>query len=63
VKKKLYVLRVEDKNSPIRMLYISSMEDLVANSMNILEPSPVDANGNQLEDGMYLSKRGDCWQP
>lgn len=49
--KKLYVPRVEDKNSHMRMLNISSMDDLVANSMNILEPAPVDAQGNQREDG------------
>ncbi|KAJ6849520.1 5-formyltetrahydrofolate cyclo-ligase, mitochondrial isoform X1 [Iris pallida] len=55
VKKKLYVPRVEDKNSHMRMLNISSINDLVANSMNILEPSPVDANGNQLEDVMLAS--------
>jgi len=28
------------------------MDDLVKNSMNILEPSPVDATGNDREDGM-----------
>nr|CAD1829285.1 unnamed protein product [Ananas comosus var. bracteatus] len=54
VKKELYVPRVEDKNSNMRMLKISSIEDLVANSMNILEPSPVDANGNQHEDACSL---------
>ncbi|KAJ9140389.1 hypothetical protein P3X46_031043 [Hevea brasiliensis] len=32
----------EDKNSHMRMLNISSMDDLNANSMNILEPAPVD---------------------
>ncbi|ONK74888.1 uncharacterized protein A4U43_C03F11150 [Asparagus officinalis] len=39
----------------MRMLNITSMEDLVANSMNILEPSPVDASGNQLEDVMLAN--------
>jgi len=48
--KKLYVPWVEDKNSNMRMLHISHMEDLVANSMNILEPAPVDAQGNDRED-------------
>ncbi|EOA22130.1 hypothetical protein CARUB_v10002688mg [Capsella rubella] len=48
--KKLYVPRVEDKNSNMRMLHISHMEDLIANSMNILEPAPVDAQGNERED-------------
>lgn len=55
VKKKLYVPRVEDKNSHMRMLNISNIEDLVANSMNILEPPPVDADGNQREDVMLAS--------
>ncbi|XP_010419867.1 PREDICTED: 5-formyltetrahydrofolate cyclo-ligase, mitochondrial [Camelina sativa] len=49
-KKKLYVPWVEDKNSNMRMLHISHMEDLIANSMNILEPAPVDAQGNERED-------------
>ncbi|MQL91274.1 hypothetical protein Taro_023884 [Colocasia esculenta] len=51
----LYVPRVEDKNSHMRMLRISRMDDLVANSMNILEPSPVDADGNQHEDVMLAN--------
>lgn len=49
--KKLYVPRVEDKNSHMRMLRISTIEDLVANSMNILEPSPVDSDQSEREDG------------
>lgn len=49
--KKLYVPWVEDKNSNMRMLHISHMDDLIANSMNILEPAPVDAQGNEREDG------------
>ncbi|XP_024972512.1 5-formyltetrahydrofolate cyclo-ligase, mitochondrial isoform X2 [Cynara cardunculus var. scolymus] len=56
--KKLYVPRVEDKNSHMRMLNISSMDDLIANSMNILEPAPVDANGNDREDGLAFDKTG-----
>jgi 5-formyltetrahydrofolate cyclo-ligase len=36
----------------MRMLKITTMDDLVKNSMNILEPSPVDATGNDREDGM-----------
>ena len=51
VKKKLYVPRVEDKNSHMRMLNISRLDDLVANSMDILEPAAVDADGNEREDG------------
>lgn len=52
MRKKLYVPRVEDKNSNMRMLKISAVKDLVANSMNILEPSLLDSDGNQCEDGM-----------
>ncbi|XP_068640281.1 5-formyltetrahydrofolate cyclo-ligase, mitochondrial-like [Aristolochia californica] len=51
-KKKLYVPRVEDKKSHMRMLRISSIDDLIANSMNILEPAPLDAAGNHREDVM-----------
>lgn len=35
----------------MRMLNISRIDDLVANSMDILEPAPVDADGNAREDG------------
>lgn len=54
-KKRVYVPRVEDKNSHMRMLKISSIKDLIANSMNILEPSPIDADGSQREDGKFLT--------
>ncbi|PWA71588.1 5-formyltetrahydrofolate cyclo-ligase [Artemisia annua] len=54
--KRLYVPRVEDKNSHMRMLNISSMDDLIANSMNILEPAPVDASGNDREDVMMANE-------
>lgn len=53
MRKKLYVPRVEDKNSHMRMFHISSTDDLIANSMNILEPTPVDADGNEREDGTF----------
>ncbi|GAB4845571.1 5-formyltetrahydrofolate cyclo-ligase, mitochondrial [Ancistrocladus abbreviatus] len=59
--KKLYVPRVEDKNSHMRMLNISSIEDLIANSMNILEPGPIDCNGNQREDVMKASEPVDIF--
>lgn len=52
--KRLYVPRVEDKNSHMRMLNISCIDDLVANSMNILEPAPVDSDGNEREDGNFV---------
>lgn len=52
MRKKLYVPRVEDKNSHMRMLHISSIDDLIANSMNILEPAGEDSEGNQREDVM-----------
>ena len=35
----------------MRMLNISSLDDLIANSMDILEPAPVDSTGNPREDG------------
>ena len=54
VGKRLYVPRVEDKNSHMRMLNISCIDDLVANSMNILEPAPVDGDGNEREDGNFV---------
>lgn len=50
----LYVPRVEDKNCHMRMLRISCIDDLVANSMDILEPAPVDGDGNVREDGNYF---------
>ncbi|MBA0600231.1 hypothetical protein Gorai_006426, partial [Gossypium raimondii] len=53
--KKLYVPRVEDKNSNMRMFNISRIDDLVANSMNILEPASVDADGNAREDVMHAN--------
>ncbi|XP_057951803.1 5-formyltetrahydrofolate cyclo-ligase, mitochondrial [Malania oleifera] len=55
MKKKLYVPRIEDKNSNMRMLNISSIDDLVANSMNILEPALVDDDGNKREDVMQAN--------
>lgn len=54
MKKKLYVPRVEDKNSHMRMLNISSVDDMIANSMDILEPAALDADGNEREDGNCL---------
>ncbi|KAK2371398.1 5-formyltetrahydrofolate cycloligase [Trifolium repens] len=54
--KKLYVPRVEDKNSNMRMLNISRIDDLVANSMNILEPDPVDTDGNAREDVLQANE-------
>lgn len=51
--KTLYVPRVEDKNSHMRMLNISSIDDLIANSMKILEPASVDGDGNERKNGNY----------
>lgn len=39
----------------MRVLKISSINDLVASSMNILEPAPVDCDGNEREDGTVSS--------
>ncbi|XP_010272155.1 PREDICTED: 5-formyltetrahydrofolate cyclo-ligase, mitochondrial-like isoform X2 [Nelumbo nucifera] len=47
-RKKLYVPRVEDRSSHMRMLNISSLNDLIPNSMNILEPAADNGIGNQL---------------
>jgi len=44
----------------MRMLNISRIDDLVANSMNILEPTPVDADGNARQDGTSISLFH-CW--
>ncbi|KAL5747332.1 hypothetical protein ACOSP7_024329 [Xanthoceras sorbifolium] len=59
--KKLYVPRVEDKNRHMRMFHISSIDDLIANSMDILEPAPVDANGNEREDVMQANEQIDLF--
>ncbi|KAJ8470211.1 hypothetical protein OPV22_024554 [Ensete ventricosum] len=61
VKKMLYVPRVEDKNSHMRMLRISNIEDLVANSMDILEPSPVDADQNERADVILATQPVDLF--
>eukprot|EP00262_Sarcandra_glabra_P013372 TRINITY_DN3691_c0_g1_i1.p1 TRINITY_DN3691_c0_g1~~TRINITY_DN3691_c0_g1_i1.p1 ORF type:complete len:132 (-),score=22.73 TRINITY_DN3691_c0_g1_i1:178-573(-) len=39
----------------MQLLNISGLGDLIANSMNILEPAPLDAIGNQREDVMHAS--------
>ncbi|KAK6123441.1 hypothetical protein DH2020_042823 [Rehmannia glutinosa] len=57
VRKKLYVPRVQDKNCFMRMLNISRMDDLIANSMDILEPAPCDAEGNEREDASAFLKK------
>ncbi|RZC80037.1 hypothetical protein C5167_042612 [Papaver somniferum] len=49
---------MEDKNCHMRMFNISSIHDLIANSMNILEPAPEDSDGNQHEDGLAFDKSG-----
>ncbi|CAL5396195.1 unnamed protein product [Camellia sinensis] len=61
IRKNLYLPRIEDRNSNMRMLKISSLTDLIANSMNILEPSPVDCDGNQREDVMQASEPVDLF--
>lgn len=38
----------------MRMVNVSSIRDMIANSMNILEPAPVDADGNEREDGKLI---------
>ncbi|KAJ8772160.1 hypothetical protein K2173_027337 [Erythroxylum novogranatense] len=61
IAKKLYVPRVEDKNSHMKMLNISSMDDLIANSMDILEPAPVDGDGNPREDVLQATEPVDLF--
>ncbi|KAK4842342.1 hypothetical protein QYF36_019868 [Acer negundo] len=61
IRKKLYVPRVEDRNSNMRMLKISSVDDLITNSMNILEPALVDSNGNECDDVMQASEPVDLF--
>ncbi|RDX91259.1 5-formyltetrahydrofolate cyclo-ligase, mitochondrial, partial [Mucuna pruriens] len=39
----------------MRMLHVSRIDDLIANSMDILEPVPVDAEGNAREDVMQAN--------
>lgn len=53
-RKKLYVPRVEDRNSNMKMLMISGVNDLIEKSMNILEPALADSDGNKREDGMIF---------
>ncbi|XP_024545730.1 5-formyltetrahydrofolate cyclo-ligase, mitochondrial [Selaginella moellendorffii] len=48
--KKLYLPRVQDKQSHMQMLHVKSYDDLVPNSMTILEPEPVDKSGSPRED-------------
>ncbi|MED6154894.1 hypothetical protein PIB30_000396 [Stylosanthes scabra] len=55
MKKRLYLPRVEDKNSNMKMLKVSSYDDLVLSSMNILEPTLVDCSGNPREDVMQAT--------
>ncbi|GJN32883.1 hypothetical protein PR202_gb21423 [Eleusine coracana subsp. coracana] len=43
------------------MLKITNMDDLVKNSMNILEPSPLDANGNDREEVLSASSPVDLF--
>ncbi|XP_016434100.2 5-formyltetrahydrofolate cyclo-ligase, mitochondrial [Nicotiana tabacum] len=50
--KTVYVPRVEDRFSNMKMLKISSLNDLVLSSMDILEPPPVDSDGKEREDVM-----------
>lgn len=38
----------------MRMLRISSVDELIVKSMNLLEPALSDADGNQHEDGNFF---------
>ncbi|XP_019170693.1 PREDICTED: 5-formyltetrahydrofolate cyclo-ligase, mitochondrial-like [Ipomoea nil] len=59
--KRVYVPRVEDRFSNMRMLNISSLDDLVKSSMDILEPAPVDSDGKEREDVMQASEPVDLF--
>ncbi|KAL7261010.1 hypothetical protein ACSBR1_006636 [Camellia fascicularis] len=61
IRRNLYLPHIEDWNSNMRMLKISSLTDLITNSMNILEPSPVDCDGNQRKDVMQASEPVDLF--
>ena len=50
---KLYLPRIDDRNSKMKMLWITSYNDLVLNSMNIPEPSLEDLDGKQQEDRRF----------
>ncbi|KAL3511218.1 hypothetical protein ACH5RR_030619 [Cinchona calisaya] len=51
-RKKVYVPRVEDKFSNMKMLKVTNVDELVMSSMNILEPALLDSDGIQREDVM-----------
>nr|GMD25846.1 phospholipid-transporting ATPase 3-like [Ipomoea batatas] len=59
--KRVYVPRVEDRFSNMRMLNISSLDDLVKSSMDIREPAPVDSDGKEREDVMQASEPVDLF--
>ena len=46
----VFVPRVLDSSSNMSMLRITSLADLQPNSMNILEPTPLDLNDTPRED-------------
>jgi 5-formyltetrahydrofolate cyclo-ligase len=51
---KVYVPRIEDKESHMRMLHITNTDDdLIANHMNILEPTPLGSDGNPRLEGVF----------
>lgn len=53
----VYVPRIEDKESHMRMLHITNKDDdLIANYMNILEPTPLDPSGKPREEVMQTTK-------
>ncbi|KAL8161576.1 hypothetical protein V2J09_013065 [Rumex salicifolius] len=60
-RKRLYLPRIEDRNSNMKMLHVSSYDDLIPNSMNIFEPSPLGLDGNQREDAMKADEPVDLF--
>lgn len=51
---RVYVPLVEDWNSNMRMLRITNVDDLIANLMNIFEPSLICSDGEKREDGIVF---------
>ena len=59
---KVYVPRIEDKESHMRMLHITNTDDdLIANYMNILEPTLLDPLGNPREEGTLTRSHCTLW--
>ncbi|KAH7285145.1 hypothetical protein KP509_33G015300 [Ceratopteris richardii] len=54
--KSLYVPWIQDKQSHLKFFHIGSSEDLIANSMGILEPIPANSDGSPRSDVMQMNE-------